>query len=206
MTAQTALLTRQFRLAVIASLSGPEFLGVNIYSPGDWSTPSTKLPAILVRATSEGKDSVNVGRSEFNTGQIVELDLRVSEPTGEDAQDALEAILFNVQQSIFTNQALAAMGQILSVQRADDYTAEGAGHIGASKMAVTFKAFEYFDSDTDEIAVPLTSMGIHVDSLGTFDAAGTYANPPFPASVTAAPRTSGPDGRDEGTLEITLPQ
>jgi hypothetical protein len=206
MTAQTALLTRQFRLAVIAALSGPEFLGVSIQSPGDISTPLSKLPAILIRAVNESKDSLDVARPEFNASPIVELDVRISASTSEAAQDALEAILFNVQQSLFTNQALTAMGQAVFASRSDDYSAEGATHLGVSKLVVTFKAFEYFEPDTALIAVPLTSMGIHVDSLGTFDPAGTYSNPAFPASVTAAPRTSGPDGRDEGALDITLPQ
>ena len=35
---------------------------------------------------------------------------------------------------------------------------------------------------------------------------GTYTGSPFPGSVTAAPRTTGPDGRDEGALQIDLPQ
>lgn len=56
------------------------------------------------------------------------------------------------------------------------------------------------------VAVPLDSIGLHVDTAQPFDPNGTYANPPFPASVHPAPRTSGPDGRDEGALNINLPQ
>lgn len=55
---------------------------------------------------------------------------------------------------------------------------------------------------------PITSVGIHADLGAPFDPNGTYTPstdaPPY--TPAPAPRTSGPDGRDEGALDITLPQ
>lgn len=45
--------------------------------------------------------------------------------------------------------------------------------------------------------VPLYEETITVDLTNVFDPLGTYANPPFPGSVNAAPRAEGPDGRAE---------
>jgi hypothetical protein len=53
---------------------------------------------------------------------------------------------------------------------------------------------------------PLQTVDINVDTAAPFDPNGTYANPPFPSAVNPAPRTSGPDGRNEGALTISLPQ
>lgn len=56
--------------------------------------------------------------------------------------------------------------------------------------------------------VPLDSIGIHLDLAAPFDPSGTYIpNADAPAyTPTTAPRTIGPDGRDEAALDITLPQ
>ena len=50
----------------------------------------------------------------------------------------------------------------------------------------------------------LAGLGIHVDLVSQFDAAGTYVGSLFPSSVAPAPRQSGPDGRDEGALNFNL--
>jgi hypothetical protein len=56
-----------------------------------------------------------------------------------------------------------------------------------------------------EIVFPsLEGVDIHVDTASPFDAQGTYAGTLFPDSVMSAPRTSGPDGRDEGYITIDL--
>ncbi|QOT75058.1 ABC transporter permease [Cupriavidus basilensis] len=76
--------------------------------------------------------------------------------------------------------------------------------------------------------VPLQTVNVHFDSVEPFDSRGQYPDPPFPEAVqpgapvtlsdgtpvvladgdqvTQDQRLSGPDGRDEGALTITLPQ
>lgn len=78
--------------------------------------------------------------------------------------------------------------------------------------------------------VPLQGIDIHADTAAPYDARGTYPTGPghigtdfvvgsspagvpapsagsvFPSAIAPAPRVSGPDGRDEGGLQINLPQ
>ena len=58
----------------------------------------------------------------------------------------------------------------------------------------------------DPVPSAFQEAQIHLDTTTPFDASGTYPNPPFPDAVQPAPRTSGPDGRAEGGLDIQLPQ
>jgi hypothetical protein len=52
---------------------------------------------------------------------------------------------------------------------------------------------------------PLTTLDIHVDTVQPVDRFGTYPAPTAPPYTPApAPRTEGPDGRDEGALTIPL--
>lgn len=201
---------RQVRLAVLAALSGAS-LGATIQCPGDWETPPSKLPAILMRVSGDRKESIMRGPPEFTTTVTVEIEARVEAATAEAAQDALEALCYAIECAIFTNYALTSIiQQVASIDSVIDITADGRRQLGGAMMTFAFELVEVFDpvlqSPVQPVAVPLTEVQLHNDMLGTFDPAGTYANPPFPASVTPAPRTTGPDGRDEGALDINLPQ
>ncbi|MDB5853289.1 MAG: hypothetical protein JWR22_1330 [Herminiimonas sp.] len=203
----TMLASRQVRLAVLAALTGSVFEGVDIRSPGAWTTPGSKLPAILLRSPRTRKMSINMGQPEFTSTVTIELEGRVSGSTEEATQDSLDALVYCIEQALLTNHDLIAMTQqVSSIDTVMDVSAEGDIYLGGMKMSMDFELCEMFDPFVNVQLTPFTSMGVHVDSIGTFDATGTYPNPAFPASVTAAPRTSGPDGRDEGTLEFTLPQ
>ncbi len=206
MAGQTILARRQVRLAALAALNGAN-LGATIDSPGDWSTPPDRLPAILLRAPSDRKESVAKTQPEFTTTVALEIEARVGANTAEAAQDRLESLGAAIEQALFTNHDLIALlQQVASVDTRTEITAEGRAHIGMLKMVVDLELFEAFDPFAVAAPPALTSVGIHVDMANPFDANGTYANPPFPDAVSPAPRTSGPDGRDEGALDITLPQ
>ena len=197
---------RQLRLAVLAALNAAN-LGANIDSPGDWSTPPEKLPAILLRVSQEQKEPVSKGQVQFTTVSGVELEARVEATTAVDAQDAIEDLGARIERALFTNHDLIAMvQQVAWVKSSIDIRSEGKKHIGGIKMLIGFEMYEAFDPFDAQDPPPLTEIGLHVDLAAPFDAAGTYVNPPFPNAVSPAPRTSGPDGRDEGFLDIQLPQ
>ncbi len=211
MTAETMLARRQIRLAALAALAGNQFTGVTIDSPGDWATPPEALPAILLRAPDDRKESITKGAPEFTTTCGIEIEARVGAADAAAAQDAIEALCYAVEMALFTNTALMRIvSQVSSVDSRTEITSDGKIHFGGAKMLFSFEVPEMFDSygqfDTSvgEQPVVLTSFGLHFDAGAPFDATGTYANPMFPA--TPAPRTSGPDGRDEGALDISLPQ
>jgi hypothetical protein len=48
-------------------------------------------------------------------------------------------------------------------------------------------------------------VNLHADLISQFDPLGVYGALLFPDAVQPAPRTAGPDGRDEGYVEINFP-
>lgn len=208
---------RQFRLAIVAELR-TKIPGVNVMSPGDWPTPPEKLPALLVNVPTEQKQSVNRGMAEFTTTCSIVVQGQVSATTGEAAQDAIEDLVYRTEEAILRGYWIVGMGQqFTTVQTEVECKADGNWHLAGFRMTFNAETFESFDptADTpaasqwppaDPVISPFTEVQLHVDTAAPFDANGTYPDSPFPSSVQPAPRTSGPDGRDEGALDIQLPQ
>jgi hypothetical protein len=208
---------RQLRLAIVAEISA-KVQGITLVSPGDWPTPEEKLPAVLVSAPTEQKTSINRGLPEFNTTVSVVVQGQVVATTAEEVQDRIEDLAYRVEEAILKGFWIVQMvQQFSSIQTDVQCTAEGKHQLAGFKMTLNCEIFESFDPTAvlnpespwppaDPTFAPLESMGIHVDTTAPFDATGTYPNPSFPDAVTPAPRTSGPDGRDEGALDIQLPQ
>lgn len=197
---------RQLRLAALSALQ--TIAGVPVLSPGDWDTPSVNLPEIKLRCGDDRKASVTKTIPEFTTTVTLEISARLEADTAALAQDAIEALGEQVEEAIFGNVALVKLCQQFStVITKTEVTSDGRKHFGGLQMFLDCEVFEAFDpieiNPSDYGA--LTSVGIHVDLVNVVDKTATYASPPFPASVTPAPRTSGPDGRDEGALLIPLP-
>jgi hypothetical protein len=201
------LASRQIRLAAIAALDPAAFPGVTVESPGDWNTPPESLPAILLRCADDNKESITKGQPEFTTTVAIEISVRVAANTAADAQDAIEALVYSIETALLTNYDLIKIiNQVASVSRKMQISAEGRVHFGSASMRFDFEVPEMFEPTDFNVPPALTSFGLHFDAGAPFDSTGTYANPAFPDSVLPAPRTSGPDGRDEGALDITLPQ
>lgn len=208
MIAQQAILARrQIRLAVLAAVESAVTalsLNADIQSPGDVNTPPNKFPAIKVRTTGDQKQPVTRTVPEFTTTVNVEVEAVLEADTAEAAQDAIEQLGYQLETAILTDYTLVGLTQqIISMNTTQEVTSDGRRQLGGFKMVIGFECFEVFEPVFTQ---PLQSVGIHLDTAQPFDGSGTYANPAFPAAVTPAPRAAGPDGRDEGTLDITLPQ
>lgn len=200
------LARRLIRLAALDALkSDTDLAGVNIESPGDWTTPPSKLPAILMRSPSDRKESIAKTSPEFTTNVIIEIEARDDAKNPEEAQDNIEDLCFKIEQALLTNYGLIRLiNQVASVDTKTEISADGKIHFGAAMMIFTFELPEMFEPVTQ--FQTLDNVQLHADMQSPFDPSGTYTNPPFPSSVTPAPRTSGPDGRDEGALNIDLTQ
>ena len=118
--------------------------------------------------------------------------------------------------------------QFTSVDSDLNTSSEGEMPMAELVMQIEVKFYQGPEDFYPIPAVPLETVNIHVDTVYPFDSRGQYPNPPFPGSVQPeAPvtlgdgtqvvlsdgmqvlqeqRISGPDGRDEGALTITLPQ
>lgn len=201
---------RQVRLAVLAALRGAN-LGCDIQSPGDWETPSDRLPAILVRCTSDRKTGVTAGQITFTTTILLEVQAQLEESSAEAAQDKLEAMSHAIECAVVTNhQLLEIVQKFVTIDSTIEVTAEGRRHLGGVMMSFMLEMFEAFDpvyqSPQQPVATDLLQVGIHNDMIGSFDKSGTYEPGVFPEAAMPAPRAAGPDGRDEGALNIILPQ
>ncbi|MDA8092347.1 MAG: hypothetical protein M0T84_00280 [Betaproteobacteria bacterium] len=215
---QPMLARRQLRLAAVAALEA--IAGLTVESPGDWNTPASKLPSALVRVSGDHKEGAGSQEPEFTTSVDLEVLLRVQGLTAEATQDAIEALGYSVEQALFTDYSVVGMlNRFSSIETEIEITSEGREHLGRASMRVTGELFESFDPTeaaplptTWPVAapatVPLDSVGVHADLTNIYDPSGTYAPSPDapPYTPTPAPRTSGPDGRDEGALDLQLPQ
>lgn len=201
----TMLARRQLRLAAVAALTGDQFAGIAIDSPGDWATPPDAMPAILLRAADERKESIGKGAPQFTSTIGIEIEARVRATTAAGAQDAIEALCYAIEMALLTNYDLMRIvNQVASVDSRTEVTSEGRTHFGGARMLFSYEVPEMFDTFMTGQPVPLTGFGLHFDAGAPFDATGIYENPLFPGNP--APRTAGPDGRDEGALDIALPQ
>jgi hypothetical protein len=193
------LAQRQIRMSVVAALQGAN-LGVTILSPGDWSTAVSDLPAILVRAPDNNKNQETKALPNFDSDVVVEVEAKVQATTAEDAQDAIEGLGAVIEQALFTDYVLNRYG--CNTRTRLEISSAGKEHFGALKMTLTYGLFEEFVVADSPV---LSEINLHLDAIQPFDASGTYPSPAFPGSVAPAPRSAGPDGRDEGGLTFTFP-
>lgn len=201
---------RQVRLAALAALKGAK-LGCEIESPGDWDTPPDRLPIILLRCTADRKTATTAGQITFTSTVLMEIQAQIEANSAEVAQDKLEALSHAIECAVITNFDLNQIVQkFATIDTVIGITAEGRRHNGDVMMSFTLELYEVFDpvqqSPVQPAAWDLQEIGIHNDMIVTFDPTGVYASAAFPSAAMPAPRSSGPDGRDEGALNIVLPQ
>lgn len=194
---------RDLRVAVLAALQAID--QVTVESPPTTATAPAQLPYIGLRCGPERK--VGWGKQqlgEFTTTSPMEILARAAASTQEDAQDAIEDLVASIEAAVFCNVAVLKMiSAIPSVTSTTEFSGDGSRYQAECQISIDFEMAEVF-----EPAPPPAFQGVnlHVDAGAPFDASGVYPDPPFPTSVTPAPRTAGPDGRDEGYITVDLPQ
>lgn len=192
----------------------PTSAGARVYSPRTWATFKGQYPAIFVTTPSEDRESL--GRhsaQQFTTTATVKIAARLSVPAvasdlgAAQAQVALETLKTQIEQALINNPAITQLIQQIAFLRSEiEVSAEGEQPM--AELAMQF-GYEFYEGPEDFYPIdgdPLEEITLDADLTNRFDPTGTYANPPFPSEVESAPRTSGPDGRAEGGLDIQLPQ
>lgn len=148
---------------------------------------------------------------------------------------AAERLKAQIEVGLINNPAIwsdPAGGQrvehFTSIESDIDTSSEGEMPMAELVMRVEVKFYQGPEDFYPIPAAPLQTVNIHFDAVEPFDARGQYPDPPFPDAVqpgapvtlsdgtpvvladgdqvTQEQRLSGPDGRDEGALTITLPQ
>lgn len=206
-------------LFVAALKGGGTDAGSAVYSPFDWPTSPTSYPAILVHARKERKMSLGPNVPQFDVFAVMEIIGRTRSPAliGDEgskvALQAAERLKFQIESVLINNPTIWAdpqggqrIEQFTSVESDLSTNSEGEMPMAELLMSIEVKFYQGPEDFYPIVGEPLTSVGVHVDAVNVFDPTGTYPDPPFPEQVNPAPRTEGPDGRDEGTLEISLPQ
>jgi hypothetical protein len=172
-----------------------------IQSPGDWSVPPPKLPAILVRNGVERKASLGAnGQTQFNTDFVIEIRGIVSGSTAEAAQGALDALGATIEDILLRDVGIRGETQDFpAIDTTTEYSSDGRVHFAAISIALHFQIYEAFEPDVNNT---LERMQLTVDLASPFDPNGTYPDAPFPDAIPPAPRTTGPDGRAEGVIDL----
>ena len=206
------LFRREMRIAVITALQKAQLwvdeMPVTIDSPGNWSLQHLQnedaLPCILIRTSNENKaSSIRAGQPQFNTSVSIDVMCVVSSTTAENAQDDIEQVWFQIENILLSDSSIINRVQnVNSVDSKLEIDSSGNDHIAAMSAAFVYEGFEVYDGIKD--VVNLDNVGIHVDLTNVYDPTGIYPDAQFPQSVSDAPRTHGPDGRDEAVIDIQL--
>lgn len=207
------------RALFVTALRGATLAGLAVYSPFDWPMAADSYPHILVHARKERKESLGPNTPEFDVFTTIEIIARTKSPAlvgnagSASALAAAETLKAQIESVLINNPAIWAdpaggqrIEQFTTVDSELSTSSEGDMPIAELLMSIEVKFYQGPEVFFPIPTVPLQTITLHVDTAAPFDPNGTYANPPFPSAVHPAPRTSGPDGRDEGALNITLPQ
>lgn len=204
----------QIRALVATQLAKLLPSGTSVFSPRDWSSNVSQYPCVFVRIDGEDRQSLGPNTAqEFETVVTIKVTARVQAPAQANDQGAvaaelaLETLKSQIDAALINNPAITVVTEQFEFVRSElSVNSEGEQHLGELVIRYGIKFYEGPEDFFQVTAVPLTELTVDVDLTNIFDPTGTYANPPFPSAVVPAPRSSGPDGRAEGGLDIDLPQ
>lgn len=201
----TVLHSEVLRGLVVTALRNANTLAADrVFAPRDWPVNSKDMPCLLVAdEREESRSRGNIGFPAFHTTAIITVDGRVEGVDEVAVKADLATLRSQIKTAVLTSyEIVRQVEQIAAVRSQVAVSAETKKHVGELRMEFAFAYPEDFEPVvTDE----LQGVDVHVDMIAPFDASGTYPDPPFPDAVQPAPRTSGPDGRDEGRLTFDFP-
>lgn len=211
--------TAQVEALVVAALqvAGATDAGANVFPVLDWPTQDQSYPILYLATPLEEKESLGrQGAPQFTVTATFKICARVktvAQPGGigaAAAKTALERLHAQIEVALINNPTLMGpigpLQQIPFVHVEKRISADGNQNLGELVFAI---GMEFYQGPEDFYPIPtapLQQITVDADLIQPYDPNGTYPNPPFPSAVTPAPRTSGPDGRAEGSLVINLPQ
>jgi hypothetical protein len=123
------------------------------------------------------------------------------------AEAALESLKQEIEVALINYPPIMSLLQQFPFTRSEmGINSEGTQAFGELALDIGMEFYQGPEDFYPIVGDTLEEIAVTADLTNVADPNGTYPNPPFPASVTPAPRTSGPDGRAEGALNIHLPQ
>jgi hypothetical protein len=204
-----------FAIAVTA-LTGTTSAGANVFSVRDFPTWDGNYPIMYIRTPDEDKQGLGRnGAPQFNVVATLTIEAIFQAPSESSAgpfnqaaaivEAGLSALSHEIEVALINYAPLMELlQQFPFIRTSQTISAEGEQHIG---QLLAHIGMEFYQGPEDFYQVQTSALNevtITTDTTNVFDSTGTYANPPFPSSVTPAPRTEGPDGRAEGYTQINL--
>lgn len=187
--------------------------GNRVYVPGDWPTWDMQYPALLCRAMRDDKQANSRSGVSFTVTSTIRVTGRVQAPAdaGEDgalvAETAAWFLARQVEVAVINQYQLTLQLQQFPFVRTEiKVSSEGREHYAEFVMDIGMEFYQGEEAFCQPAASALTEVNVTVDLVNVYDANGTYLGAVFPSAVNPAPRTSGPDGRAEGVLDIQLQQ
>ena len=224
--------TSELRQITAEALKVGTAAGNNVFAARTWPTWSGSYPIIWVHSPAEDKESLGrQGGPQFTVTATIRISARIQlkalPKNGAAAAMilALEGIQRQIERALINFPPLMSRLQQFPFIRSEMVESdEGDQSLGELVMDVGMEFYQGpeefypmeeasdhppFDPVAESVVQPITPLdGLSVtnDLHNVFDPIGTYADPPFPDSVTPAPRDVGPDGRAEGGLSFEFPQ
>jgi hypothetical protein len=166
------------------------------------------MPAILLyldyrrRRSKSGPNAVPTYETVFTATIIA----RAEGGSEAEVEATLDAISEAIDAALFREGSLLAVCEdIREMETRRKIEGQGERHVGQDGHAVDLVFTEGFEPAEARLS-PFTSVRVRVDAIDPADPAGNYGTtPPWPAPA-APPRESGPDGRAEAELHLTIPQ
>lgn len=179
----------------------------NVYRSDTWPLTDVELPAILIPGRYiEERESTGKASPEYDVITTFKVVGRASALAGVDdngadlLQNALEILKVQIERRLIgAYPIMLAVSSIMRIESEFQVIADAQKPTGEVRM--TFKVL--FREGPEDFAIPdadpINEISVSTDLLNVFDPLGDYsAGTLFPQSITAPPRTIGPDGRIEG--------
>ncbi|PMQ04163.1 hypothetical protein DyAD56_15860 [Dyella sp. AD56] len=206
--------TAELRDLTVAALKASNIAGGNVYSVRSWPTTAMSYPVIYVKTPIEDRESLGPnGAPQYKVTSTIRIIARVQVPPQANdagtavAEAALESLKAQIEVAVINNPSIMVLLQQFPFTRSEmGINSEGSQAFGELALDIGMEFYQGPEDFYPIVGTPIEELTLDADLTNVTDPSGTYPNPPFPASVTPAPRTSGPDGRAEGGLDIQLPQ
>ena len=204
-----------FALAVTA-LTGSTNAGTRVFSPLDWPTWDGTYPCMYIHPPVEDKESLGrAGAAQFTVVATLTVESRFQCPAGSlsspfdsgaaTVENALSVMAGQIERALINSPSLTTLvSQFPFIRTRMNLSAEGEQHLG---NLITEIGLEFYQGPEDfyqPITFEIEQITVTTDATNVFDANGTYTNSLFPSAATAAPRSTGPDGRAEGFAEFNF--
>lgn len=203
--------------AVVALLSSGTLAQESVFTPRTWPTASAALPCIIVRTPVVRRGSVGpVGPPTFNSEVVLSVVGRIDATTEMEADELARVLCEQIETAILRNGQFIFESEIQhfpSVSTEFKVSAEAKRFIGEAHCSFSCSVFEVFEPNIDAAGDQfpprdlIAGIDIKADLINVADPTGEYDTPTAPAyTPTTAPRTEGPDGRLEASMQINLEQ